>query len=460
MVSPIRGSMKSVSVQELEKKPTVTQSNPLARSAQNMSLYEKKLILVAISKLRRDQTDFDIIELPIHELSKLWKVDARNIYKAAKETSLSLLKQTIYIGGDNAEEGWTAFNWVSKARYIPAKKHPSGMSVIELNFHDDLKPLLLHLTRDFNSVPLRELLAIESVSSIRLFEILYHDSFRGSRSILRYELNDLKKRIGLENKYEKFKDFRYVLERAQKDFEESTSLTFSFKGELEGRTCTHVVFSIFPNARFKSDSPEQPVLAVELQEVTLLRQKLIAAGFVQDPHEFIQRFGVERIEANLAIAKKKHKEAASTKNPIKNLGGLIVYMVERDIAKNEQVQQSSHAALNVEQAARTVVDLLVHERSNQADSLWKFLSKVERENFHDIMRVELNRSLIASLDNGGWKGRSYESIRNKLVFFRYQEKFPNDLQSVKSFVLARSLLSDIDTLAQTTILSRVEELLN
>jgi hypothetical protein len=107
-----------------------------------------------------------------------------------------------------------------------------------------------------------------------------------------------------------------------------------------------------------------------------------------------------------------------------------------------------------------VVDLLVHERSSQADSLWKGLSKHERENFHDIMRVELNRSLIASLDHSGWKGRSYESIRNKLLFLRYQEKFPKDLQSVGRFVFGRKLLSDYDEVAKLGIVAKAEAFLN
>lgn len=437
---------------ELERKTTVTQANPLAKSAQTMSLNEKRLIVVAISKLKRDQERLETVEIAVSELARVCKVDAKNIYRVAKETTLSLLKQTIYVGGETADEGWTAFNWVSKAKYVPAKKHPSGKSVIQLDFHQDLQPMLLQLTRDFNSIPLRELLAIESFNSMRLFEILYHDSFKGQRAFIRYELEDLKKRIGLEGKYHSFKDFRYVLERAQQDIAEVTSLKFTFKGELKGRTCTHVLFHITPQSTI-----EESPLVVTHHNAALV-SALKEAGFTQDPHEFIAKFGAPRVEANLALARKTFREAAATKNPIKNLGGLIAYMIENDIAANEIKKEDVGSTDRIKELAKMLLDLLEHERSQFQNQLWKQLPKEEREHLHDIMRVELERVTLTTLDAKQWKGRSYEAIRNKFLHRAYAEHYPTELQSLAAFVASRELFQEFDTSTSQAIVAQAEAL--
>lgn len=438
---------------ELERRPTVTQANPLAKSAQAMSLNEKRVIVLAISKLRRDQEKLETVEIPVSELARVCKVDPKNVYRVAKETSLSLLKQTIYVGGETADEGWTAFNWLSKAKYVPAKKHASGKSVMQLDFHEDLKPMLLQLTRDFNSIPLRELLGIDSFNSMRLFEILYHDSFKGQRTVLRYELDDLKKRIGLEGKYQSFKDFRYVLERAQKDIAEATSLKFSFKGELKGRTCTHVVFHITPNA--KSDAP---VLEVPQDDSELVRA-LRDAGFTQNPHDFIEKYGAQRVEANLTLARKKFREAASTKKPIANLGGLIAYMIDKDIAADELAKDSGASKVRISELAKTLRDLLEHERSLFQNQLWKQLPKEEREHVHDIMRVELEGVTLDTLDRVQWKGRSYEAIRNKFLHATYAGRYPHELQHLSTFVKSRELFGEFDADTRDAIVKQAETLL-
>jgi plasmid replication initiation protein len=55
---------------------------------------------------------------------------------------------------------------------------------------------------------------------------------------------------GLEGKYAKFKDFRYVLDRAQADLTAHTGLTFSYTGVQQGRSYTQLRVRIMPNPTY------------------------------------------------------------------------------------------------------------------------------------------------------------------------------------------------------------------
>lgn len=449
------------------RRANVTQGNALARSAQQMTLYEKRLVYIGIASISRDQTNFVTTDIPVVELERLFGVNTKAIYKIAKETALSLLERTILIGGD--AEGWVAFQWVSRARYVPAHKHPKGISSLQITFHEDLKPYLLQLRDNFNSMPLLELLSIPSFNSARLFEVLHHDSFRGQKAFLTYEIEDLKKRIGLEGKYAKFKDFRYVLDRAQADLAAHTGLTFSYTGVQQGRSYTQLRVRIMPNSNYTlpcraAQAPKEVAPGGAPEDETLrLCAELAAAGYTQDALETIAKYGYERVSSNLALAEKKAKEAARSATPIRNLGGLVAYMIQHDVAgKNVEAQKVDAKGLTA-QKLRELAALLKNafeaDLREASGRLRATFSEDDLGELHDIMRVELNKLTLSQLDKQNWQGASYEAALNTMLYQKRRHLFPKQLQSLAAWTGFEELFSEYSEVERERILEAANTLI-
>lgn len=443
-----------------KRKATVTQGNALARSAQQMTLYEKRLVYIAIASISRDQTDFVTTELPVTELERLFGVNTKAIYKIAKDTALALLERTIMIGND--ADGWTAFQWVSRARYVPAHKHPNRTATLQITFHEDLKPYLLQLRDNFNTVPLLQLLSIPSFNSARLFELLHHDSFRGQKAFLTYDIEDLKKRIGLEGKYAKFKDFRYVLDRAATDLAAHTSLCFSYTGIQQGRSYSQLRFRVWPNPDYAP-----PAAVGELRELDPIEEpdeatrelvrKLSAAGYTQHALEAIAKYGFERVKNNLALAEKKASEAARSATPIRNLGGLIAYMIQGDVAGKEVEAQAAAAegltGQRVRELAALIKDAFEADLREASIDIEADLTENEFGELHDIMRVDLNRFTVAQLDKAGWKGAGYEAALHTTLYQKRPELFPEYLQNLGAWAGFKELLGEYSETERARIMT-------
>ncbi len=447
---------------KITKKRQVSQANPLARSAQQMDIHEKRLVLYAIAQIRWDQDKFQPVEISVNDLKQIMGSSNKNIYRIAADAARGLLKRTIFMGSDNEDDPWTEFQWVSRSTYIPAKKHNSNQSTIILEFHEGLTPYLLQLRENYNSIPLLELLTIPSFNSLRLFEILYHDSHRGQKTFLTYDIEDLKKRIGLEDKYPKFKDFRYVLDRAKKDLEDHTSLYFDYEGTGSGRTYTQIRFKVKPNSNYQAppglESQNQTQTDTELtsQEIRLITL-LNESGYSQNASETIKTYGLKRVETNLNLAKKKAREAAATQKPIMNLGGLIAYMIKHDVADAEAKQSQIEAET---QTLERMTDLLessyLQAYSAGLHKYWEDLLKTEKDAVHDIIRVSAHSSLLKVLDQSSWSGRAYEAERNRVLLNEYEDALPLNLRSVSVFVKHEGLLGEFTQEQQDQMIKTVE----
>ena len=199
------------------------------------------------------------------------------------------------------------------------------MACIELKVHEKLKPYLLQLRRDFSIIPTEQLLSFESFNSMRLFEVLYTASYAGERSELVFDIEDLKLRLGLDGKYDRFKDFRYVLDKAQAEFKQYTCLSFSYRPEKVGRKYRRVHFAILKNEVFKPRVQLPASLAKrvkresdteQLMRELQARDALREIGWAQDAERTIQRYGAQRVVDIVAYARKLAGKAEAAGRPI------------------------------------------------------------------------------------------------------------------------------------------------
>ncbi len=458
-----------------KRRASVTQGNLLARSVQpQMTVYENRLIYVAMAAISRDQTDFFTTEIPVTALERLLGLNTKIAYKIAEDTALSLFERTALIGSD--AEGWMDAPWFSRASYIPGHKHPKRVSTIQLMFHEELKPYLLqqHLLQqqgDFNTIPLRELLSIPTFTSARVFEVFYHDSSGGQKAFLTYDLEDFKKRIGLEGKYTRFGDFRYVLERARIDLAAHTSLTFSYVGIQRGRGYAQIRFQIMSNTSYTpleatSHAPlgnAQDTDTAIGDESLRLEDELRTAGYTLNPSATIAKYGTERVRDNLIKAQEKACEAAISSNPIRNLGGLITYMIENDIAgKYAQVDEEELHTLSTQelhQLATLLKDGFEADLRRASGRLQAAMTEAELDELHDIMRVELGKYTLAELDKRNWRGASYEAALNTMLYQKRRSLFPSPYHSLITWTNHEGLFSEYSPEDRNLIIGAARALL-
>ena len=232
----------------------VTQANSLALSAQKMTLQEKRLFLLVVSKIRKDDDDFKIYHLPVTAIKEYLEIEDKDIYSRLRDISARLLSRVVHI--DEGDGCWVQFQLVSHSRYYTKKKSPIGVACLEIRIHEHLKPVLLHLQAHFGSIPLRQIATMRSEKSIRLFEVLYFGSQSLRIKLLHFDLSDLKRMLGLSppiakrNMYANFKDFkREVLTRAQIDCAEKSPLKFTYDLEKQGRKVIGLYFKIERNTK-------------------------------------------------------------------------------------------------------------------------------------------------------------------------------------------------------------------
>lgn len=215
----------------------VKKSNALARARWAAeSVWEPRLVALLASKVRPDDSDFQVYEIPITELIGLSeKKPSGRTYMELASIVDKVMSRVITIK-DGDKGGWIKYNVFSRCRYNPEK------GTLELRFDPDLKPHYLNLQRNFAQYKLLEYLMLPSIYSQRIFEIL---KSWADRSEVVLSIEELHNMLGTpESLRKKFPDFRRrVLEKAHKDILKTTTLAYEWQPIKEGRAFRSIRFT-------------------------------------------------------------------------------------------------------------------------------------------------------------------------------------------------------------------------
>lgn len=441
----------------------VRQANALVKSAQMMELNEKRLIMLAMSRIRWGDAEFLTQDIPVTELAQ-WL--GGNPYQEGRKAADGLLHRVVEVLEDGGEQ--TKFQWTTLSAYIPAHKHKAGVACVRIRFNEELSPFLLQLRDRYNQIPLTHMLPMPSYNSQRLYEILWHDSHAGNKKVLSYGIDQLKVFIGLRDvhgkweKYKTWKDFKKVLEKAVEDFNTHGSLKISrYVGQRQTqRAYSHILFHLSKTDKTEPTKPELNDKQLDPELLTLVSE-LERIGYTQDPFGTIQTHGAEVVKHTLALAKEAERKAAQTNKPIYNVGGLVASMLKQGVASSHVTNDSTKPKLSnhdVERHARELVDAYQHALTEHVAGFWAALSQAEQEDVYARMRGELNRTLLDYLDSVDWQGRGCISVRNTFVV--NELILPHEIASIRTFGTTQGLLQAFAKSEQKRITERAESLSN
>ena len=431
----------------------VTQANPLALSRQEMGLLTKRLLVLALSDITRDDHDLEPIRITAWEYAQIFNIRGKSIYSRIEESARELLEQTVQVKEANGD--WVMFQWVSEARYDSGRDSRDKLACIELKIHDKLKPYLLQLRRDFSIIPTDQLLSFESFNSMRLFEVLYTASYGGEKGRLHFDVDDLKLRLGLDGKYERFKDFTYVLDKAQGEFARYTCLRFEYRGVKVGRKYQQVDIDIVKNDVFKPRVrlPESIARRVPREadaearlKALQARDALIDIGWSLDADATVAQYGARRVVDIVHYAKALQRKAESTGRPIFNLPGFVHSLLQQgiepppergDVGGDQRLTRDA-----IRSIAASISDSFHQHRRQRAQAVWDDLSTDQHELVRTLMQATLHRFTLERIERDGWQGALYEISRLDVMLSHGFLTLPAQLEDVRRYVEHYDLLAE------------------
>lgn len=228
----------------------VVKSNHIIEASYRLSVAEQRVILSAISQVRRDQpvTDAVLYSVTAGEIAELCGTDQKTAYRDLQSAAerLQTRRVTLLLEPDGItirSKRKRVTCWVQTVDYIDQEGR------IELRFGKDILPYLTGLQREFTRYALSDVAKMTSAHGIRLYELLAQWP-EGHRVI---EVDELRRWLQLEDRYPLMADLRrWVIEPAVEQINEHSPLSLTWSQRKTGRKVTHLVFDYAPKKPAKA----------------------------------------------------------------------------------------------------------------------------------------------------------------------------------------------------------------
>ena len=294
----------------------VIKSNSLIDMQTDLKLTQLKIFTKVIMQTVKEPSG-EFCRFSIQELMKEFHMVDSN-HTALKKATAGMIKAVI-LKNQNGEVQLPLFTKVSYDK-----------GIVDMYLHPELKPYVLDIKQRYTKYYFKSITGLNSIYSMRLYELLKEYEFRKSRSFsmeeLRFLLNIWK------DKYAKYTDFKKrVLISSQKELEEKTDIAFEFEEFRERRKVVRLDFKIISQQKESlevSNSSENSLKAL-LKTKLYLNDRQIKTVFEQFDEEYIKR--------NITYT-------LNQKN-IKNLAGYFMKALELDYGQTlfiQQEQKSKH----------------------------------------------------------------------------------------------------------------------
>lgn len=305
---------------ERQRRMKMAKSNLLVEAHYELSPLENKLMLLAMSNIRRDQKNLTQQVFKITEICDCLGISQQNASRDLNRISRNLMKKQLEIRVPESND-WELHQWVSKTW---VKRGDFG-----IKFDESLTPYLLGLVNRFTQYQLENVLKMRSSYSIRLYELLKQVEQLGSRTfsldpkVTKGETwGDFAKLMGYNpGSYKRYSNIRQrIISPAIQQIEELTEFT-----NIAIIPKKHQNRTIAITVTFNT----QPMLE-QFQESNLYRQMkglLITDASIKD---MISRFETHRIERNIDYVMSVYHW-----KPHNELAPLTVAAINHDYANSE-----------------------------------------------------------------------------------------------------------------------------
>ncbi len=240
---------------ESKERQEVVKSNALVEASYRLSLYEQRILLAAITQVRRNEevTDKQFYYVSATDIAEQTGVgiDAAYgyIWKAVErlyERRLTLFHHPNGVGPIKPKKGQKGMT----TRWIQTIDHDAPLGCVGFRFSKDVLPYLSRLSREFTAYSLADVGPMTSAYAIRLYELLQQWSSVGTRTV---SITWLREAFDLGDRHKAINDFKKIVVRpAVEQINKHSPLFVEWDQQKTGRRVTHLVFNFGPRSERKA----------------------------------------------------------------------------------------------------------------------------------------------------------------------------------------------------------------
>lgn len=254
----------------------ITKSNALVEASYRLSLNEIRIVLYGISLINPLSDEFPMsYEVEIKQFCTHFGIDAhdRNFYKELREAIIERFWEREF-GYWDAKK-----NKFVKRRILIGIDYNDQHGQIKIYYNPLIKDQLQELSKNFTTYPLEHVAHMKSVYGVRIYELCIMYLNRSMKQEINFELqiSTLKQRLMVEDKYQRFCDFkRFALEVAKKEINKNSNINLSYEVTKQGRTPYKINFTVSLKKMKKDMEPYKKQVLLKQKEIVSLRNEIIA----------------------------------------------------------------------------------------------------------------------------------------------------------------------------------------
>lgn len=229
----------------------IKKSNNLVESRYKFDIWETRFFLSILSNIQKENTDFKTYRIRYKDIIKTFGLKSGDAYSSLRDAAKSLMRKTVRTSYSlNGVAREQERNLISTIDYMAeGQVGVENHEYIDVVVHEEMKPFLLQLSKNFTAYDLRNVAQL-GVYSIRLYELLKQYESIGLRTL---KVDEMKTMFELTTEYPKYNDFyRWVIKPSEAEINKHTDLTILDIDKLkEGRKIVALRF------RFRAKTPQE-----------------------------------------------------------------------------------------------------------------------------------------------------------------------------------------------------------
>lgn len=218
-----------------ESVKTVTSNNFItAKGLDKLSLKARKMLYIAISQCKQNDTDFYVYEISIKEFAKLMNITPETVYSEADKITDELMTGFLSVVPEG-EKYFTKYSLFSMCEY----RHDG---VLRFKLNPDMTTFLLKLKGDFSQPLLNDFLRMNSPYSMVIWHLMQREMYSRKPNLINaiqfdLSLKELREITGTQNKLKQLGQFKEkVFNKALREIDENCGVKVTYENIKKGRT--------------------------------------------------------------------------------------------------------------------------------------------------------------------------------------------------------------------------------
>lgn len=220
----------------------ITQCNSLLKGKKSFRLLDRQLFIYILSQINPHDIDFKLrYRIYVKDFVEMFKKSQKSIYRDVENSINNNFWDREVFYNDYINKAYVRLKWFTYLSY----SHDEGFFDIEFSHH--FKPFVHQLKKHFSSYKVEDITKFKSTFSISIYEfcVLEINAKRQMMCEFLMEVETIRERLELENKYSDFYDFkRRVLTKAGTEINAHSDLTIEFEEIKKGRRVESIKFIV------------------------------------------------------------------------------------------------------------------------------------------------------------------------------------------------------------------------